>query len=116
MLFRSSQTGDEASLSFEGTGISVCGNWHRECGKADIFIDGKLKRTIDEYFWFANQSHNDMDLYHITNLKPGKHTVKVIVKGEKRPEATADKFYLTKAIIFKTADKKNENYKFTFQK
>ncbi len=111
----SSQAGDEANLNFEGTGISVCGNWHRECGKADIFIDGKLKRTIDEYFWFANQSHNDMDLFHVTNLKPGKHTVKVIVKGEKRPEATAATCYLTKAIIFKTADKKNENYKFTFQ-
>ncbi|MEI7523262.1 MAG: ADP-ribosylglycohydrolase family protein [Mariniphaga sp.] len=112
----SSQNGDEAVLDFEGTGISVCGNWHRECGKADIFIDGKFKRSIDEYFWFANQSHNDMDLYHITNLKPGKHQVKVIVKGEKRPEATAAKVYLSKAIIFKTADKKNENYKFTFQK
>ncbi len=112
----SSQNGDEAVLDFEGTGISVCGNWHRECGKADIFIDGKFKRSIDEYFWFANQSHNDMDLYHITNLKPGKHQVKVIVKGEKRPEATAAKVYLSKAIIFKTADKKNENYKFSFQK
>ena len=112
----SSQNGDEAVLDFEGTGISVCGNWHRECGKADIFIDGKFKRSIDEYFWFANQSHNDMDLYHITNLKPGKHQAKVIVKGEKRPEATAAKVYLSKAIIFKTADKKNENYKFTFQK
>ena len=112
----SSQNGDEAVLDFEGTGISVCGNWHRECGKADIFIDGKFKRSIDEYFWFANQSHNDMDLYHITNLNPGKHQVKVIVKGEKRPEATAAKVYLSKAIIFKTADKKNENYKFTFQK
>ena len=112
----SSQNGDEAVLDFEGTGISVCGNWHRECGKADIFIDGKFKRSIDEYFWFANQSHNDMDLYHITNLNPGKHQVKVIVKGEKRPEATAAKVYLSKAIIFKTADKKNENYKFSFQK
>lgn len=112
----SSNPGDEASLNFEGTGISICGNWHRECGKADIYIDGKLKRTIDEYFWFANQTHNDMDLYHVTNLKPGKHTVKVIVKGEKRPEATEAAFYLTKAIIFKTADKRNENFKFTFQK
>ena len=112
----SSEAGDEASLNFEGTGISVCGNWHRECGKADIFIDGKLRRTIDEYFWFAYQIQNDMDLYHITNLKPGRHTLKVVVKGEKRPEAAGTNLYLTKAIVFKTADKKNETYKFPFQK
>ena len=112
----SSEAGDEATLNFEGTGISVCGNWHRECGKADIFIDGKLRRTIDEYFWFADQIQNDMDLYHITNLKPGRHTLKVVVKGEKRPEAAGTDLYLTKAIVFKTADKKNETYKFPFQK
>ena len=112
----SSEAGDEATLNFEGTGISVCGNWHRECGKADIFIDGKLRRTIDEYFWFADQIQNDMDLYHITNLKPGRHTLKVVVKGEKRPEAAGTNLYLTKAIVFKTADKKNETYKFPFQK
>ena len=112
----SSRAGDEATLTFEGTGISINGNWFRDCGKADIFIDGELKRTIDGFFFYAKQTHNNMDLYHISNLKPGKHTVKVVVKGEKRPEATGTNFYLTKAIIFKTADKKNENYKFTFQK
>ena len=112
----SSQPGDEALLSFEGTGISVCGNWMKDCGKADIFIDGRLKRTIDEYFGCANQIQTDMDLYHITGLKPGKHTLKVVVKGERRPEATAANLYLSKAIIFKTGDKKNENYQFSFQK
>lgn len=112
----SANTGDEAIFDFEGTGVSINGNWNRDCGKADIFIDGELKRTIDSYFWFAKQTHNDMDLYHITNLQQGKHTVKIVVKGEKRPEATAANLYLTKAIVFKTGDKTNENYKFAFQK
>jgi ADP-ribosylglycohydrolase len=112
----SSKQGDEAILDFEGTGISICGNWHKECGKADIYIDGELKRTIDEYFWFANQVQNDMDLYHITNLKKGKHTVKVVVRGEKRAEASAATIYISKAIIFKNQDKTNENFKFSFQK
>lgn len=111
----SSKAGNEAVLDFEGTGISVCGNWHRDCGKADIYIDGELKRTIDEYFWFAKQIHNDMDLYHITKLNNGKHTLRVVVKGEKRPEATAANIYLSKAIIFKNGNKKNENFKFSFQ-
>ena len=112
----SGNKGDEASLSFEGTGVSIEGNWFADGGKADIFVDGELKRTVDEYFNFANQTHSNMDIFHITNLKPGKHIVKVLVRGEKRPEANAANVYLTKAIIFKTADKTNENYKFSFQK
>jgi hypothetical protein len=57
-----------------------------------------------------------MNLYHITNLSQGKHTIKVVIKGEKRPEALAANLYLTNAIVFKTASKKNENYKYSFQK
>ena len=111
-----SQKGDEAIFNFEGTGVSIVGNWFKDCGKADVFVDGKLKRTIDGYFGFANQTHTNMDLFHITNLPQGKHTVKIILKGEKRPEAKAANIYLTKAVVFKTADKKNENFKFSFQK
>ena len=112
----SSKAGDEAIFTFEGTGVSIVGNWFKDCGKADVFVDGELKRTIDGYFGFANQTHTDMNLYHITNLPQGKHVVRVVVKGEKRAEATAANLYLSKAVVFKTADKKNENYKFSFQK
>jgi len=38
------------------------------------------------------------------------------VIGEKRPEASTANLYLSKTIVFKTGDKKNENYKFSFQK
>jgi len=112
----SSKAGDEAIFTFVGTGVSIVGNWFKDCGKADIYVDGEMKRTIDGYFNFANQSHSDMNLYHITNLTQGKHTIRVVVKGEKRPEATAANLYLSKAVVFKTEDKKNENFKFSFQK
>ena len=72
--------------------------------------------TIDCYFNFSNQQHRNMNLYHITNLQEGKHTIKLIVKGEKRPESDGTNVYITEAVVFKTADKINENYKFSFQK
>lgn len=112
----SANAGDEAVFNFEGTGVSLVGNWFKDGGKAAIYVDGELKRTIDSYFGFSNQTHQNMNLYHITNLPHGKHTVKVVVKAEKRPEATAANFYLSKAVVFRTADKKNENYKFSFQR
>jgi len=108
--------GDEAIFKFEGTGVSISGNWFKDCGKADVYVDGLYKRTIDGYFGFSDQTHTDMNLYHITNLSHGKHIIRLVVKGEKRPEASAANIYLTKAVVFKTADKKNENFRFSFQK
>ena len=112
----SSKAGDELTFSFEGTGAGLSGNWWRDGGKADVFVDGEFKRTIDCYFDFANQQHDNMDLYHITGLPEGKHTIKVLVKGEKRPEALAANVYINELLVFKTADKINENFKFSFQK
>jgi hypothetical protein len=110
------KSGDEARLKFKGTGISIVGNWMKDGGKAEIFIDGELKRIVDCYFDYANQSHLDMDIYHITNLTMGEHVVRIVVKGEKRPEASGANVYLSKAVVFKTANKISDNYKFSFQK
>jgi len=112
----SGTAGDEISFAFEGTGVSLVGNWVKDGGKADVYVDGQLKRTIDCYFNFSKQEHWNMDLYHITNLPEGKHTIKLIVKGEKRTESLASNVYVSEAVVFKTADKINENYKFSFQK
>jgi len=112
----SSNAGDELSFSFEGTGAQISGNWWKDGGKADIYVDGEFKRTIDCYFDFANQQHDNMDLYHITGLQEGKHTIKVVVKGEKRPEALAANVYINEFLVFKTAEKISDNYKFSFQK
>jgi len=45
-----------------------------------------------------------MNLYHITNLPQGKHTIKVLVKGEKRPESEGTNVYISEAVVLKTAD------------
>ncbi|MGE5429268.1 MAG: ADP-ribosylglycohydrolase family protein [Methylococcaceae bacterium] len=111
----SGTAGDELSFSFEGTGVSIEGNWFKDGGKADVYVDGQLKKTIDCYFNFANQEHRGMDIYHITNLPQGKHMVRLVVKGEKRPESAGTNVYVTKAVVFKTADKISENHKFSFQ-
>jgi hypothetical protein len=101
----SGTAGDEISFTFEGTGVSIEGNWVKDGGKADVFVDSQLKRTIDCYFNFANQEHQNMDIYHITNLPEGKHTIRLVVKGEKRPESAGTNVYITNAVVFKTGIK-----------
>lgn len=112
----SAKAGDEISFTFEGTGVSIVGNWLKEGGKADVYVDGQFKRTIDCYFFFANQEHQSMNIYHIFNLAEGKHTVRLVVKGEKRPESLGANVYVSEAVVYKTGNKTNENFKFSFQK
>lgn len=108
------KAGDELELLFSGTGISLTGNWYKDGGKADIYIDGILHGNIDTYYDFANQQHTE-SIWHVVNLKPGEHTLKLIVKGEKRPESSGTRVYISSATIFKTEQKKNENWKFSFE-
>jgi hypothetical protein len=109
-----SRSGDEAEIKFTGTGISITGNWLKDCGKADVYLDGNLHRTIDTYYNFSNQQQSNNSIWHVTGLNPGEHIVKIIAKGEKRPESEGTNVYLTGAVIFKTALKKSENYNFKF--
>ncbi len=112
----SGTAGDEISFAFDGTGVSIVGNWLKDGGKAEVYVDGQQKRTIDCFFNFAKQQHENMDLFHIIGLPEGKHTVKLVVKGEKRPESSGTNVYISEAVVFKTADKINENFRFSFQK
>jgi hypothetical protein len=108
------KAGDELVIDFRGTGISIEGNWYKDGGKADIFVDGNLHRSIDTYYNFANQQHT-VSIWHVLNLQPGDHKVRIVVKGEKRPESAGTRVYITSATIFTTAPKKNESWKFSFE-
>jgi hypothetical protein len=107
--------GDELEITFNGTGISLTGNWYRDGGKADVYIDNVLHRVIDTYYNYANQQHTE-SIWHILNLQPGDHKVRIAVKGEKRPESSGTRIYITSATIFRSAPKKNESWKFSFEK
>ncbi|MBP1675340.1 MAG: hypothetical protein H6Q24_1478, partial [Bacteroidetes bacterium] len=111
----SENAGDELILDFSGTGISLEGNWYRDGGKADIYVDGVLHRTVDTYYDFANQQHTE-SIWHVLNLKPGNHTVRLVVKGDKRQESAGSRVYITSATIFKTETKKSDDFRFSFEK
>lgn len=110
----SATAGDELAFTFTGTGISLEGNWYRDGGKAEVWVDGTLHRTIDTYYDFAGQQRTE-SIWHITGLDPGEHTVRLIVKGEKRHEAAGTRVYVSSATIFRTEKKKNETHKFSFE-
>ncbi|HQH23848.1 MAG TPA: ADP-ribosylglycohydrolase family protein [Bacteroidales bacterium] len=110
----SGRKGNELELTFNGTGIALYGNWFRDGGRADVYVDGNLHRTVDTYYHYANQQHTEC-IWHVLNLQPGEHTMKLVVRDEKRSESEGTNIYITEAKIFKTGKKKNESFRFSFE-
>jgi hypothetical protein len=111
----SGNKGYDIELTFSGTGVSITGDWVKDGGKADVFLDGKLHRTIDTYYDFSGQQHKGVSIWHVFGLQPGEHKVKILVKGGKRPESENTNVYISGATIFKTVARKNTKFKFTFE-
>ena len=107
--------GDIAEFDFTGTGVSLSGEWNKNGGKADIYIDGTLDRTIDTYFNYNKQEYGNTSIWHKFNLSQGNHKVRIEVKGEKRSGSEASKVNLTDALVFITGKKKNDTFRFSFE-
>jgi hypothetical protein len=107
--------GDMCEFSFTGTGASLTGVWNKVGGKADIFVDGVFDRTIDTYFNYNKQEYGTTSIWHKFGLTQGNHKVRIEIRGEKVPESEGTKINLTDALVFITAPKKNENFKFSFE-
>ena len=93
--------GSSLELGFEGTAISLEGNWTKDGGKAEVYIDGKLHNTFDTYFYYNNQEQTPINICHALNLSPGKHILKIEVLGEKKPESLDSRIYVSDALVFK---------------
>jgi hypothetical protein len=70
------------SLAFKGSGIYWRAASGPDCGKADIYLDGKWQQTVDLYgdytpwqFWFTKTNLN----------RKATHTIKVVVRGDQNP-------------------------------
>jgi hypothetical protein len=96
----SSAKGAEASITFEGTGAIVVGPYLPNGGKADVYLDGKLDRTVDVYPDEDRIKHGEA-VWHAFGLKPGKHTVRVVVRGEPYPGSKGAEIQIEDLVIFR---------------
>lgn len=81
---QASEKGAEASITFEGTGAIIAGSYLPTGGRYDVWLDGKFDRTLDSYSDEESTKSRD-DVWHAFHLKPGSHTVRLIVRGEPYP-------------------------------
>jgi subtilisin family serine protease len=97
---RAETAGAFATLTFQGTGVSLISAKADGWGIADIYIDGAKVQSVDCYnataFW-------KQTIFSVTNLEEGVHTIKAVCSGEKNPASTGyrigvDAFVVTDAV------------------
>jgi hypothetical protein len=81
----SSVTGNSEQMTFTGTTVQWIGMKAYNRGNADVYIDGVLQATVDEY---APGTVAQQILYTATGLSPGSHTIKIVVKGTKNASSS----------------------------
>jgi hypothetical protein len=78
-LSRTRQPGDAVEYDFEGSRIAWYGSLGEGMGQADVYIDGRLDRTVDGYD--ADEIPN-VAIYARTFAAKGKHKIKVVARGD----------------------------------
>ncbi|MGH2635685.1 MAG: GH25 family lysozyme [Actinomycetota bacterium] len=82
-LSASDLKGAAATFTFRGTGVDWITVRDRRQGRAEIYVDGVLVRTVDNY---ASTPAFGV-VRAVTGLADGVHTLRIVVLGEGRPAA-----------------------------
>ncbi len=96
----SDSKGAEASIDFEGRGAMVTGFYLPTGGKADVYLDGELSRTVDVYPDEDLQKGGE-SVWHDYDLEDGKHSLRVVVRGETYPGSGGSDIALTHLVVFR---------------
>lgn len=93
----SHEKGACAECTFQGTGIVWYGPQDTTYGKADIYVDGRLtakglsQRVAGVDFSCSSVGYDKkyhLPIFSVDGLKPGEHTLRIEVSGEKAEDAS----------------------------
>ncbi|MCW5981413.1 MAG: ADP-ribosylglycohydrolase family protein [Bryobacteraceae bacterium] len=100
-LRASSTKGAEATVSFEGTGFILAGTYLPTGGKLDVQVDSQPAETVDVYIPEGDGQRGNESVFHRFGLAAGKHTVKVVVRGEPYEGSKGRDVVLKDLIVFR---------------
>ena len=95
----SDERGAEARISFDGTGASVTGLLLPDGGQADVYLDGKLSKTID-VFPDERDAKFDESIWHVFGLENKTHALRIVVRGEPFRDSQGSKISIASLIVF----------------
>ena len=92
--------GNEVMLQFNGTGVALAGDLSAAGGRADVYVDGKKSDVVADAY-IVPKTH-DNDLWRVHGLKPGEHTLRLVMRDDADPGSTGRKLGISRAIIYQT--------------
>ncbi|MCI0621306.1 MAG: hypothetical protein L0387_06510, partial [Acidobacteria bacterium] len=95
-----SSAGAEVSLNFNGVACALVGELSQEGGRADIYLDGKRAGQLDA---FITERTHDNALWHVYGLKPGAHTVRIVLRDDADARSKGKKIAIQRAITYRAA-------------
>jgi len=99
------QKGSEMTFSFDGVGALVMGRWDKDCGRADVYVDGEFVREIDCYYYVHGRGAgaggaNGAHLFHVINLEPGDHTIRLFLNGKRNEKSEGTRIRISRAVVY----------------
>ena len=94
---RSAKAGDEATVTFDGTGVVIAGTYSQAGGRADVYLDGAKAGTIDA--WIPARTY-DTDLFHVMGLAPGPHRLRLVTLGDADMRSTGKTMEVVGAVVY----------------
>lgn len=88
--------GSSASFTFSGTTVSLLGRKAPDGGRADVYLDGVRKATLDFY---RSTTQWKAPMWSASGLAAGTHTVKVVVLGTRQAASTGTWVYLDAFVV-----------------
>ncbi len=95
-----SDRGAEATVSFQGTGAIVTGPYLPNGGKLEVYLDGKLNRTLDVNS-DEPSSKGGESVWHGFGLHNGPHSVRLVVLGEPYGSSTGSLVTIDDIVVFR---------------
>jgi hypothetical protein len=95
-----SAKGAEAEVRFAGTGAIVVGPYLPTGGKADVYLDGKLHRTVDSNS-DEKASKGGESVWHAFGLKDAGHTIRIVVRGEPAWDGPGTDVAIEDLVVFR---------------
>ncbi len=96
------EAGSEATLQFEGVAVAVVGRLDQASGRADVYLDGqKQKLPLDAYI--VPNTHDNV-LWQAYDLKPGKHTLRIVTLGKADPRSTGHQVAIGQAVVYRASE------------
>jgi hypothetical protein len=92
--------GSEATLKFSGTGLALVGTLSDNGGRADVYIDGEKSELVADSYIVPNTV--DDDLWRVFGLKPGEHTVRIVIRDDADERSKGRQVMLGRAIEYQT--------------